>query len=164
MKPIEQQIAAMTHEWPAFALAESGPRYAIWQGDLTPTARTYQVQIAFQTPVMGERFRIASRQPLVQVLAPALETHDDYQYGPLPHVYWRIPVPDWCKTSCAPPFLCLFSPSDQEWNLDDLISRTTPFWAARWLFFYEGWLATKTWHGGGRHPSSSRSGKELATV
>lgn len=47
------------------------------------------------------------------------------------------------------PFLCLFDPNAREWSIEDLIAHTTVFWAAEWLYFYEGWLITKRWRGGG---------------
>jgi hypothetical protein len=53
------------------------------------------------------------------------------------------------------PSLCLFSLSKREWTPDDLIAHTTVFWAWEWLLFYEGWLVTKKWKGGGRHPASN---------
>jgi hypothetical protein len=63
------------------------------------------------------------------------------------------------------PYLCLFSPELREWDIDDLIADTTIFWAAEWLYFYEGWLVTKKWHGGGRHIGRAADGvKRLETV
>jgi hypothetical protein len=58
----------------------------------------------------------------------------------------------------------LFSLEGREWGLDDLIAETTILWAARWLFFYEGWLATKKWKGGGRHPGRHSDGKRIEAV
>jgi hypothetical protein len=61
--------------------------------------------------------------------------------------------------------LCLFSPSLGEWDVNDLLAETTIFWANEWLYFYEGWLITKKWRGGGRHPSLTTDGaKQLETV
>jgi len=33
------------------------------------------------------------------------------------------------------------------------LAETTVPWAARYLYFYEGWLLTGKWSGGGRHPT-----------
>jgi hypothetical protein len=39
------------------------------------------------------------------------------------------------------------------------------FWAVEWLYFYEGWLITKKWRGGGRHLAPAQDGaKRIETV
>lgn len=53
--------------------------------------------------------------------------------------------------------LCLYYPSDdasKKWSKEKLISQTLMPWAAEWLFYYEVWLATGNWEGGGVHPVS----------
>jgi hypothetical protein len=158
MKLIAAQIASMKARWPNFALVGHDTRAAVWEGELSPTsARAYTVRLSYFVPIMGERFTIGQVQPRVRVLAPLLEQHQGYEQGPLPHVYWDKDDPD-------RPFLCLFSPEGREWSIDDLIADTTIFWASRWLFFYEGWLATKKWKGGGRHSSQGKGAKQLASV
>ena len=57
---------------------------------------------------------------------------------------------------CAP-----VSPSLREWDANDLIADTTIHWAAQWLYFYEGWLVTKKWRGGGRHVDRQEEEKRL---
>lgn len=46
--------------------------------------------------------------------------------------------------------LCLHMPYD--FNYTDLISNTIIPWTQEWLFFYEIWLATSEWCGGGHNP------------
>lgn len=46
--------------------------------------------------------------------------------------------------------LCLHMP--YEFNHTQLISDTIILWAQEWLFFYEIWLATGEWRGGGHTP------------
>lgn len=48
--------------------------------------------------------------------------------------------------------LCLYYPKAEEWSAEFLISRTIIFWATEWLFYYEIWLVTGKWYGGGIHP------------
>ena len=91
-----------------------------------------------------ENLTLHDAQPRVQVLKPLLERHPDYEEGPIPHVYWS-------NDDKVEPYLCLFSPTLREWDINDLIADTTIHWAAQWLYFYEGWLVTKKWRGGGRH-------------
>ena len=59
----------------------------------------------------------------------------------LPHVY-----------SIKPVRLCLNFPSYGEWTLDKSIAETIVPWAYLWLMYFEHWLATDEWQGGGKHP------------
>lgn len=156
MKSIDEQIIAM-REWPEFDLKHREDRGAVWEGDLFPVKRRHRVRMLFQVPLAVERFNLRDIQPLVQVMDPLLEQHDDYDEGPVPHVYWTKRFPEM-------PYLCLFSPSGGEWTPHDLLSRTTVFWTCEWLYFYEGWLVTKKWLGGGRHPLSDQGPKRLEAV
>lgn len=160
---IDRQIEAMTAEWPHFDVVCRDARTAVWEGMLRPAARAYRVRVGYTVPLAIERFEVIKIQPRVQVLSPTLEAHEDYEEGPIPHVYLNRTEPDL-------PFLCLFDPYAPEWTPADLIAATTLRWTARYLFFYEGWLATKRWHGGGRHPTPEErcgrvdAGKAIETV
>lgn len=59
----------------------------------------------------------------------------------LPHVYSYKPVA-----------LCLHFPDNHEWTANKAIADTIVPWAYLWLFYFEHWLATEEWLGGGRHP------------
>lgn len=161
MKSIEAQIARMAELWPDFAVANRGDRHAIWEGPLQPVKRSYKVRIAYRTPLAIEMVTIHTVQPRVQVLQPLLERHPEFEEGPLPHVYTNERDP-------GRPCLCLFDPQADEWSMNDLVAETTVLWAARWLFFYEGWLLTGRWRGGGRHPGPANDTvageKRLASV
>lgn len=159
MKTIDQQIRAMAVQWPGFKLVgQDDERSAQWEGVLAPDKREHLVRIRYRVPMVLENITLQDEQPRVQVIWPLLERHSDYEEGPIPHVYRSEANPDL-------PYLCLFSPSGREWGTDDLISDTTVFWAAEWFYFYEGWLVTKKWRGGGRHVGRSGDGaKRLETV
>ena len=47
---------------------------------------------------------------------------------------------------------CLFLPGRRDWSPDKKIAVTIIPWLSMWLFYYETWLATGEWHGGGVHP------------
>lgn len=47
--------------------------------------------------------------------------------------------------------LCLHLPG--EWSADMYIAHTTVPWTSEWLFYYELWLITGQWNGGGRGTS-----------
>ncbi len=75
--------------------------------------------------------------PEVRVVSPKLTDRGDGQ--PVPHLY-------------TDGTLCLYRPRYREWTPVDLISQTIIPWISEWLYFYELWLATGTWLGGGEHP------------
>lgn len=47
--------------------------------------------------------------------------------------------------------LCLWA--DGEWGRSKLIAKTIVIWAAEWFWFFEHWLVTGHWFGGGTHPT-----------
>jgi hypothetical protein len=59
----------------------------------------------------------------------------------LPHVYTQ-----------QPPRLCLYLPGTGEWTAAMRIDQTIVPWAILWLFYFEEWLASNEWKGGGMHP------------
>ncbi len=78
------------------------------------------------------------RDPEVRVVSPQLRDRGDGR--PIPHLY-------------AEGTLCLYHPRYREWTAADLIAHTILPWISEWLYFYELWLATGEWHGGGEHPT-----------
>jgi hypothetical protein len=158
MKAIDAQIQAMSELWPEFAVKERTSTGAMWIGVLAPDKREHTVRIRYRVPFVLENISLRDAQPMVQVLDPILEWHPDYEEGPIPHVYHSDRTP-------LLPYLCLFSPSGKEWSTCDLIAETTVCWTAEWLYFYEAWLVTRKWQGGGRHVGTAPSEiKKLETV
>jgi hypothetical protein len=159
MKTIDEQTQAMASQWPGFKLTEREDDCATWEGVLAPDKRKHLIRVRYCVPTnVLENVSLRLMQPRVRVIDPLLELHHDYEQGPIPHVYWSKEYP-------TMPSLCLFSPTKREWTPDDLIADTTIFWACEWLYFYEGWLVTKKWHGGGQHPQQEGDGtKRLETV
>jgi hypothetical protein len=103
----------------------------VWDFDVKPSplSRTYQLQIRFK------RFGL----PDVFVLSPNLnELAGDRR---LPHVYSANSVR-----------LCLHFPKYEEWTRVKSIANTIVPWAYLWLIYFEHWLATDEWQGGGKHP------------
>ena len=97
-------------------------------GTVRPTALSteYRVSLKFEGIV-----------PEVRVVSPALAGRDDGE--PIPHMYEQDR-------------LCLFRPHGGDWTPSEPISATIIPWISEWLFFYEIWLATGDWLGGGEHP------------
>lgn len=94
----------------------------------TPLARTYRARITY---LRGDR-------PSVQIIEPNLELLANGR--PLPHVYQN------------PLRLCLYLPGAGEWKATKRLDQTIVSWTYLWLYYFEDWLGTNDWKGGGRHP------------
>ena len=51
--------------------------------------------------------------------------------------------------------LCLWCPKLCDWNPELKLTETYIPWIAEWLWYFEDWLYTGEWAGGGRHPDQS---------
>jgi hypothetical protein len=102
-----------------------------WQFDCTPTpmARTYRIDVKYEV----------GKYPDVFVIDPHLPTLAKGQK--LPHVYSEEPTE-----------LCLWLPSTQEWYPSLRLDQTVIPWTYLWLDYFEDWLLTGDWKGGGEHP------------
>ncbi|MBM4569063.1 hypothetical protein GS489_00730 [Rhodococcus hoagii] len=87
-----------------------------------PVSRQYTVRIKYRSDGVPE----------VHVLSPALRLHPDAEE--LPHIY-------------PGNRLCLHLPG--EWQPTMFITHTTIPWTSEWLMYYEIWLVTGRWNGGG---------------
>jgi hypothetical protein len=100
---------------------------------------------------LSARYRIRidykfERHPRTRVVDPPLERRGD---KPIPHMFGQ-------KTRC------LYRASKKEWNSSMIIAETILPWASLRLFYYEIWLATGEWVGGGKHPGDQDDPKGLA--
>lgn len=80
--------------------------------------------------------------PKVWVLSPKPLALAEGQTS-LPHVY-----------STLEQQICLFynaGEEEKEWRPDKILANTVVPWISEWLYFYELWLITGTWLGGGVH-------------
>ena len=79
-----------------------------------------------------------------------------YRYGDRPVTHVQDPVPRVRSGATVLPHvysgneLCLYEPG--EWSPRMPIAATILPWASEWLFYYEIWLATGEWTGGGHEP------------
>jgi hypothetical protein len=67
--------------------------------------------------------------------------------NPIPHIYDH----DGPGTK-----LCLWWPKQREWMPRLKLTETCVPWTAEWLWYFEDWLATGEWAGGGQHPQPKR--------
>ena len=103
----------------------------IWEflAQPSPIGRTYRVRITYSS---GTR-------PKVYVVSPDL--NELAEGRKIPHLY-----------SQYPPHLCLYLPNSGEWDASKAIADCIVRWAYLWLYYFEDWLATDVWKGGGLHP------------
>jgi hypothetical protein len=106
----------------------------IWEFEARPTtlSRAYGVRVIFRQ----------NATPHVLVIRPDLV---DLAGGrKLPHVYEQRPTR-----------LCLYLPRVKEWHGSMSLSETIVPWAILWFFYFEEWLVSDDWKGGGVHPQVS---------
>lgn len=105
------------------------PSHLEWVGRVQPApyCDQYKIRIHYRT---NTRF---VPRPEVTVLNPLLELRDGKG---CPHRY-------------AEQKPCLYYPPGNEWRPDMLLALSIVPWTSRWLYFYEIWLTTGEWHGGG---------------
>jgi len=56
--------------------------------------------------------------------------------------------------------LCLWLPKAREWSPEMRLAETYLPWTAQWLDYFEEWLVTDNWAGGGGHPTLRRKDKQ----
>jgi hypothetical protein len=107
-----------------------------WEGWLTPSAFSRQYRIHVDYAFRGV--------PNIIVLEPDLHAIADaiLPDRSLPHVYSQRPVR-----------LCVYMPSTGEWHSSKALAATVLPWSIVWLEFFEEWVFTNVWSGGGIHPN-----------
>lgn len=122
---VMQQVLRMKTLHPQFSVSIGSCR-AVWTGVVVPSSLSegYIVQVIYDQ----------GRSPHISVLSPKLRRREDGKR--IPHTY-------------PGDYLCLYFPPAREWHANKFIADTIIPWISLWLFYYEGWLATDEWHGGG---------------
>lgn len=105
----------------------------IWKSKVKPThlSREYNVELYFSV----------SKSPEVYIGGDELKKLENKDF---PHNYGVDVKNKRVK-------ICLYR--YQEFLSNKLLSETIVPWAIEWLYYYEIWLATGEWHGGGEHPN-----------
>jgi hypothetical protein len=127
---IIQQGVALKKAQPDSHVVYPGRNNLIWRGRLQPAP----LNLAYEVEISYHYFY----HPKTQVLNPNLETRNGEV---IPHMYGQK-------------YLCLYRPEYKEWSASMCIANVIVPWASLWLFYYEVWLATGEWKGGGEHPST----------
>jgi hypothetical protein len=95
----------------------------------TPLSREYEICITFR---QGESPKVFVVSPSLAELAAGRK---------IPHIYHD------------PLRLCLYLPGSDEWEGHMRIDKTFVPWTATWLYYFEEWLESDDWKGGGEHPN-----------
>ena len=127
---LDQQSALMAN-YPNSSCKRNRESSLEWIGTLQPLplSRTFLVRI----------FLKKGKHPEVFVLDPA----------PLPLAHGKSRLPHVYSTKNQQ--LCLYYPKYNEWNSKMYLAKTIVPWISEWLCFYEIWVGTGEWHGGGIH-------------
>lgn len=130
---IQQKVALCSAYKGTECSIDKKKRELFWFGRIRPTAlsKEYSVALIYS---MGNT-------PKVWVIGDELEKLDDIDF---PHKF-DIDVQGKMVR------ICLYRYS--EFNASKLIANTIIPWTIEWLYFYELWLATGEWLGGGEHPA-----------
>ena len=147
------QVARMRQLYPDFWVDCYG-WVTVWTGVLIPIRRPYTVQVTFIRRFwIGDLEAANSYEPVVRLLDPKLILRHPQTGAFAEHLYWDFEVPEQSALCTNDPAA---RPREWNWDQDYVADRIIP-WTAEWLAFYEGWLATGEWKGGGRHPEIRRS-------
>ncbi|EEY7874007.1 hypothetical protein DZI87_05865 [Escherichia coli] len=119
----------------------------VWEGILRPTpfSREYRVRLKYAPP----------SAPHCYVVSPELKILSSGKK--IPHTYASSPLSKITQ-------LCLFLPKERhpdkfaEWMPQYQLSETILPWASLWLFYFEQWLHSGVWEGGGAHPNDDDDG------
>ncbi|KAA6339088.1 hypothetical protein EZS27_012949 [termite gut metagenome] len=135
---IANQAGAIRSYFPDGCLYSSKDKL-VWIGDITPSpiSLTYTIKITYSYKD-GVKAYVANPKPLPLATVKSR----------LPHVY-----------SHEEQRLCLYYPSGKEWDSSKYLVHTIFPWASEWLFYYELWVVTGNWLGGGKYIELGEIGK-----
>ena len=142
---VQEQDRRIRAVFPEFKLTLNASWMGVWEGPLTPIMRRYRIRVAYLRRRFFYTWTLGDDYAAVQVVDPVIGL-DPRKTGEWPpHIYFNTADPQ-------NPRLCLYDPKERFWSPEEYIAETIIPWASDWLFFFEGWLATGEWEGGGRHP------------
>lgn len=125
---LDQQIYRMRCVRPEFEMTMHCRQTSVtWVGPIKPTPMSDEYTVSI--------FHKPGLPPVVKVLQPLLRIREGATC--LPHFYNHDHS------------LCLHEA--HEWKRTDFVADCIP-WTSLWLYFYEIWLITGSWEGGGTHP------------
>ena len=142
---VHEQDRRIRAVFPDFRLALNAGWMGVWQGPLTPIMRRYRIRVTYFSRRFFDSWTLKNHVVAVEVVDPVIGLDPKGTGEWPPHIYFN-------KADPQNPRLCLYDPQERSWGPEEYIAETIIPWAGDWLFFFEGWLATGEWEGGGRHP------------
>lgn len=158
---IREQDDRLRVIYPSFRLTSDVGLYGTWEGFLTPISQKYRIWIRYVPNIFLDEVTLKYSYVSVKVLDPLIAPDPRGTGEPTPHVYrYRQPIDR--------PALCAWDPGDEPFNPTRFIADDIIPAVIRWLVFYEDWLDTGVWRGGGKHPdpdaaSAAISGSSSST-
>ena len=146
---IREQYLSLKQFCPGTVVITDNDKTVQWEGTLQPTplSREYRVVIKYtlnHSPVC------VIKEPDLSVLAKGRK---------IPHIYQN-------QTGIRGTQLCLYLPvikkknKVSEWQPTMFLANTILPWASMWLVYFEFWLASGEWDGGGvEHDAIAESGR-----
>ena len=141
---IQQKVALCASYQGASCSIDKKKKQLFWSGKIKPTALSMEYTVVLIYSI--------GKSPKVWVIGDELERLDDVNF---PH---KFDVD--AKNKMVR--ICLYRYS--EFNSSKLIANTIIPWTVEWLYFYELWLATGEWLGGGEHPAVGKPKAEDLSV
>lgn len=131
---IQQKAALLSNYKNSKCSVDIKKQQLIWSGQIKPTAlsKEYKVILVYKL----------GKSPQIWVVGENLESLDAEDF---PHKFDIDPENKMVR-------ICLYRYS--EFNSSKPLANTVIPWAVEWLYFYELWLATGEWLGGGEHPQN----------
>lgn len=129
---LQQKVALSAAYKNASCSIDNKKNELLWSGKIKPTALSKEYTVILT-------YRLGN-SPKVWVVGDELEKLDDINF---PHKYDINAENKMVQ-------ICLYRYS--EFNSHKLLANTIIPWTVEWLYFYELWLATGEWLGGGEHP------------
>jgi hypothetical protein len=127
-KSIALQVLAMRSKHPQFTTSSTYQSMKV-KGFLQPTSRSLSYHFILKYNLV--------ESPKIKIVSPELQKNSKGEDAP--HLY---PGKN----------LCLYHPKYREFSRSDFLFDTIIPWTSLWLYYYEVWLLTDEWLGGGEHP------------
>ena len=144
---IKQQDASIRTAFPGFVGTRLEPRFGSWTGTVKPREASYRLRIDYRLPEhLALNVSVADYYP--RIYLPDSELEEVYERA------GKQPPHTWARDNPKRFHLCLFDPRQRQWFWRLPIGDTLLKRACEWLIFYEDWLETGEWFGGGNHPDT----------
>jgi hypothetical protein len=125
---IAVQAGAMRSKYPQFKTTISATSMKI-KGEISPSSRSCTYSFVLKYTL--------KKTPKIWIVSPELKENRIGEKPP--HIYKEGN-------------LCLYQPKYHEFKDSHFLFETIIPWTSLWLYFYETWLITDEWLGGGEHP------------